>query len=492
MKLGRAIVTGIFWSVLAQWAREFLGLLFTLILARLLTPVEFGLIGMITVFTGFMRVFGDLGFGSAIIQDQSISEEQLSSIFWLNLVFSSFLTLLAAASAPIVSRFYNEPSVTPIMLVMSLNFALIGAGKVHATLLTKQLAFKVISTRRVISLFLAGIIGVGCAIAGLGVWALVAQTLAITLIDLFYNWQLVPWRPSLHFKPAGIKRHVRFGFELQTSEVLNYGMRHVDDMLIGRVSGSQALGVYQMAYRIMLWPMQMVSRQIGAVMRSALSKIQDDKGRVKGVFLRTNRSIALVTFPMAFGILVTAPSLVSVFLGDKWEAVTPILQVLCILGATQSIGTNFGWLFVSQGRADVSLKLSLIFAPITIVSFFIGIQWGPLGVAVAYLLANILFDPIKWHLAGKIIDLTFWEAVRNVASIFFMAVLMAMVVWLVGYFLPIDAPSLLILALQVTVGILVYLSLVLLIRPAAYEDLRDVGTRHFSLRKRPAEIARPL
>lgn len=256
--------------------------------------------------------------------------------------------------------------------------------------------------------------------------------------------------------------------------LLNYGVRNVDDLLIGKVIGADALGVYQMAYRLMLWPLQKVSRVVGKVMFPALSLIQDDKKRVKRVFLKGISSIALITFPMVLGMWVIAPYAINTMLGEKWTGVIPIFQVLCILGIPQSIATNTGWIFLSQGRTDVRLKLQIGFSILFITSFIIGINWGAMGVAVCFAIANLLATPIQFHVAGKLVNMTFQNVVRAVAGIFSCAIGMAVLVWVIGYILPNNWSHWTYLAIQVPVGIIVYVILIHIFQLKAYQEVRSI------------------
>jgi PST family polysaccharide transporter len=467
-------ISGIYWNGIAQFVHEGLGLLTTLILARLLSPDAFGLLAMVAVFVGFISVFQDLGLGPSIIQEQKFNQENLSSIFWLNLIFSLILFLLALLSAPLVSSFYGEPSIRSIMMVLGLTFPLSSLRMVHGAILARQMMFKKLALIKNISVTMGSATGITFALMGFGVWALVWQGLAHTLASALLHWVMVPWRPKWILSYKKVKRQLHFGINLQVGTILNHFTRNADDLLIGKFVGAGALGIYQMAYRLMLWPLQKVSRVVGEVMFPALSSIQDDMELVKSIFLKVTRSIALVTFPMVLGIWVTAPSIVHILLGEKWVGVIPIFQVLCILGVSQSIATNTGWIFLSQGRTDVRLKLQAAFSTLFIISFLIGVKWGAMGVAICYTIASLLTTPIQFRVAGRLIGMTFTDVVKAVSGVLICAVIMAACVLGLGQILPSKWPRWLNLMLQVSFGIIFYVSIIHIKQLKAYVDVKEL------------------
>jgi PST family polysaccharide transporter len=467
-------ISGFYWNGLAQLVQESLGLLTILVLARLLSPDAFGLLGMVAVFVGFISIFQDLGLGPSIIQERELGDESLSSIFWLNLLFSTILFLLAIFLAPLISSFYGEARIASIMSVLALTFPFGSLGTVPGAILTKHMMFKKLAIIRNVSIATGTLVGITLALMGFGVWALVWQGLTYTLLRSVLLWATVPWKPKWVLSYKKIKSQLHFGLNLQAGTILNYFTRNADDLLIGKFVGAGALGIYQMAYRLMLWPLQKVSRVVGEVMFPALSSIQNDKELVKSIFLKVTRSIALVTFPMVLGIWVTAPTIVHLLLGEKWVGVIPIFQVLCILGIFQSITTNTGWIFLSQGRTDVRLRLQAAFSTLFIISFLIGIKWRAIGVAICYTIASLLTTPIQFRVAGRLIGMTFTDVVKAVSGVLICAVIMAAFVLGLSQILPTEWPRWLNLMLQVSFGIIFYFSLIYIKQLKAYVDVKEI------------------
>ncbi len=262
-----------------------------------------------------------------------------------------------------------------------------------------------------------------------------------------------------------------FSGNLTGFKVFNYWVRKADDLLVGRFLGSQALGLYTRAYQVMLFPLQRISRVIGKVMFPALSKIQDDKERAKRAYLRSISIIALLTFPMMLGLLVTAEHLVLAILGAQWEGIIVLLRFLAVVGMAQSIGTTTGWIFQSQGKTDWQFRWGIVSGVITIVAFIIGIRWGLLGIVVAYTIRSFPINfLVSFFIVGRLINMSLSEVIKSVSGIFACASLMVSVVWPLGLFLPESYSHWLYILIQVPTGVVVYFLLVNLFRLDAYMD----------------------
>ena len=376
------------------------------ILARLLSPEDFGLLGMILVFTGIAKLFSELGFGAALIQKTELEEGHLSSVFWLNIAVGLILTILVYMSAPWVASFYNEPRLILLVRAISISFVIAGFGVVQKAMMTRKMQFKLLAIIQLLSVFITGIITVLMAFSGYGVWSLVVQLISVSFLGVVFLWLLGEWRPKFIFKAAALKDMISFSANLLGAQLLNYGVRNFDYLLIGRYVGSSGLGVYTLAYKFMLLPINQVSRIIGRVMFPALSQIQDDNQRIKRIYLRANRVIGLLTIPLMFGMIVVARPLVLTIVGPNWEAVIPVLQILCLVGIKQPVGSTTGWLYQAKGRTDLMLRWNFISMAITIAAFIIGIRWGIIGVATAYAIRSYLIwypaitSQMKYNLLG--------------------------------------------------------------------------------------------
>jgi PST family polysaccharide transporter len=475
-------INGITWSIASRLGRLALMFVINVILARLLSPREFGLIAMITVITSFASLFTELGFSAALVQKQDVRPVHLSSIFWLNLGAGLILTLIFIAGAPLIAHFYQEPMLTPLTILISTNFLIGSLNIVQNTLLTKSLDFKTLSIVEISALAVAGTVAIAMALLGFGAWSLAAQSVIISAVSAAMLWILSSWRPSFVFRWAAIKDLLGFSMSLFGTKVLNYWVRNIDYLLIGRFLGSSPLGIYNRAYDIMLFPLVSVSQVLSRVMFPSMSIIQEDKQRVASLYLKMTRAIALVTFPMMLGLFVVVELFVLVIFGTQWAGMIPVLRVLSLVGMTQSIGTLNGSLYLSQGKADLQLRVGLVLKTIAILGIVIGLQWGIVGVAIGYATASFINSYPSFYFAGRLVNLTYWGLLRNLAGVFGCAALMAALVWATGLLLPTTWPQWVLLTIQVSFGILVYISIVHLAKLRAYREVRELVSEQWKLR----------
>jgi O-antigen/teichoic acid export membrane protein len=468
-------IQGLSWSVITQIIRQIFNFVFGIILARLLSPREFGIVGMLTIFTAFANLFLEFGLGAAIIHKQDIKSEQLSSIFWLNIMFGILLTIIIIALSPMIASFYKEPILQPIAILISLNYFIGSFNIVPNALLNKYIDFKRLAKIEFVAISISGIFSIILALNNYGVWSLAWQSVIYTLITVIVMWLLSPWRPKLCFNFSSIKEMFQYSINLLGFNALNYWNRNFDNLLIGRYISSYALGIYDRAYQLMLMPLNQVSNVVTSVMFPILSTIKNEKPRVKQIYLRSTRLIALITFPLLVGLFMVSDSFIITVFGEKWKEVIPVLRVLCLAGMTQSVGTTVGWIYNSQGRTDVQFKWGIITFIIRITAFIIGLRWGILGIAVAYLLSGylILWYP-SWAIPGKLIGLRFSEMMENLSKTFYCAILMGIFIWVLGIVLPANLKMWQILLIKVSWGSIFYFLLIHLVKLESYLEAKQL------------------
>lgn len=468
-------ITGVGWTAVAQTGRQVSQFVVSVILARLLTPEDFGLVAMIVVFTGFATLFGEMGFSAALVQRQKPEERHYSSIFWLSLLAGLVLAGVVVAVAPAVAKFYDEARLTSLTVLLALNFPISSLSLVQRAVLMRAMAFRRLTLVDVVAVASGGALAIALAKMGYGVWSLVWQMLAVSSITAAVLWWVAGWRPALLFDRSGVADLLPFSSNLLGSNIFTYWARNSDNMLVGRFIGSEGLGIYARGYSTMLLPLSQITSVLTRVMFPALSRIQDDKPRVKRIYLRAVAMIALVTFPMMMGLLVVADHFVGAIYGPRWTGVTGPLRILCVVGMIQSIVSTVGWIYQSQGRTDLMFKWGLFSGCIAIVSFLIGVYFGTVeAVAWCYALANGVLLYWNFAIPGRLIHTSFFQVIRSVSGIFLCAIMMAALVCGVGRILPQDWPHWAPLTVQVSTGVLVYLVLVHLFRVRAYQDLRKL------------------
>lgn len=391
--------------------------LVTAILARLLTPSDFGLIAMVAVFSSFVGIFANLGLTSAIIQKKEVSDETLSSTFWINVGVGALMTIALAASAPLLAAFYSEPQLIPLVALLSTIFFIASFGSVQTALLTKRMNFKALAVIYICAYGISGSISVFLAFSGYGVWSLAwNQVLAAFFIVVFASIY-ARWVPHFSFGLQHVKGVLGFGANVTAFNFVNYFGRNADNLLIGRFLGATPLGFYNLAYNLLLFPLNNISAVIGSVMFPALSIIQHDKHMVREAYVAANRYVAVVSFPLMTWLIVAAPQVIIVVFGPKWASAIVLVQILALTGLMQSIQTNTTLIFLSQGRTDIMLRWATVCTIIVLISFAIGLRWGVEGVALAYTIANFSIFYPSLAISFRLIDLKmryFFAQLRSV------------------------------------------------------------------------------
>jgi O-antigen/teichoic acid export membrane protein len=473
-------VKGVSWSAVSQLSTQIFTWVISIILARILGPKAYGLIGMTAVFTGFAMLFSELGLGPAIVQRKNLEQRHLDSAFWITLLAGFVMTGLMGGFAPSVAWFYKEPRLISLTIAISLQFMLGALTVVQQAILRREMRFRTLGTIQITSTVAAGVIGLIMALSGMGVWSLVAQMLCGSMTRVILLWQVADWHPSWSFEMKATKELFSFSAYALAFHVVNYWARNADNLLIGRFIGAHALGIYARAYTLMLMPLIQITSVVSTVMTPALSSIQEDIVRVKRSYVKAVSVTGLVTFPMMVGFFVTSDDLILALLGQRWAEVIPIFKVLCGVGLLQSITTTTGWIYQSQGRTDLQFKVGLVISSGCVVAFLVGIHWGVLGVAWAYCVFSLLAWYPLWSFCGRIIGLHFGELVKTLLPTFVCATVMGGIVWATGYELSSSMSHGVRLLLRVPLGVLIYVALVAGFKLEAVREARMATAQVFA------------
>lgn len=471
MNLRDQTIRGGLWSLLTKPLLQAVSYAVSVAVARLLSPAEFGLVGMATVFTGFAAVFMDFGIGAAIIQHPDLTDEQLDAAFRATVMMGAALSLLAALAAPAVAMFYHREQLVSLTRVSGLGFLAGSIGVVPRAILQRRMEIKKLVLLDVGPNVGSGVLSVVLALNGAGVWALVLPSLALVSSMSLLPLASCGWRPSWRAPLRELRPLLRMSMHLLGFNVINYWARNVDNLLLGRVSGERELGIYARAYSLMLLPIS----QIGGIFSGitpALARMQDDKERAKRTFLRAESLIATVAFPTMMGLAATAGPFVEAVYGAKWVPMIPILQVLAIVGAIQSVVSPTGWIYMSQGRTDIMSRWGLFACIVTIAVLAGGAMFGSAhAMAVAYLIVNVVMFLPGLLIAGRVIGI----GMRDVFAAFYKPALcstaMAAVVVLVKMKLAGHLPPWSTLCVLVATGAASYLLLAAVFKLPALKEI---------------------
>lgn len=394
MPLKQSAASGIKWTLSAHVVRQIAQVVTTSILAHLLSPDDFGLVAMAMVVVGFAMLFNDLGTSSSIIQKQDASKKLLSSVFWVSIAFGVLVAVICVLTAPLIASAYNDSRLTEVIQGLSLLFVISGLGVLQRAQLQKALQFRKLSKIEMIGTLTGAACGITGAMMGLGVWSLVLQALVTESVMTVLLWVANPWLPQLSLSLTELKSIGSYSLHLTGANVLNYVARNLDNLLIGMYLGAEALGYYALAYRLMLYPLQHVSAAFSKVMFPVYSAVQNDNAQFRAIYLKISAAIAFVTFPMMAGLWAVARPLILTIYGEGWEQTIILVMILCPVGMAQSIGTTVGSIYTAKGRTDWMFRWRVATITLVLVAFVIGLRWGVVGVATAYLIvASLLTAP---------------------------------------------------------------------------------------------------
>jgi O-antigen/teichoic acid export membrane protein len=390
------VFAGFAWSlgvnVLVQLSR----IAFAVALARFLTPHEYGLAGMALVFSALVLAFSDLSLGVALVQRREITEQDRSTVFWTSAAVGVSLTLAGLALSGPLASFYGESDVQPLFAALSVSFVITSLGATHAALLHREMKYKAINVRVAASTLLGGAAGVAFAAAGYGAWSLIVGQLVIAAVSTGLLWFSLPWRPRLTFSLHSLRDLGTFGIRIFGVRVLEYARNNGDKLLVGRLLGAAPLGVYTVAFNIHLLPISRFLVIVQDTLLPALSRLQDERERLAAAWLRATRLVAAVMIPTLLGLVVVAPDLVTVLLGERWSEAAPLLQIMAaglIAVAVSAIGFE---VLMALGRGTTLLRFSVTEVAALMAAMALGVQWGLSGVALAYALVHV---PTRTYLA---------------------------------------------------------------------------------------------
>lgn len=431
--VGRRARGGVVWSVLQIGGRNLVSIITTAILARILSPDDYGLIGMVATLTALLLVFSNMGLSSATVQRAHLTEIQISNLFWVNVVAGALLWIFCVALAPSVAGFYERPELNAVTAIMGATFLLGGVAVQPFALMQRQMRFKAIAALEIAALLLGAVAGVAAAVLGYGYWSLVIQTLTVqatrALVALPFS-RLGLMRPRYD---AGTGSLIAFGGLLAANGLLIYLARNFDSVLIGRWWGAEALGYYNRAYFLMLLPSMLATGVLTSLMVPSLSAFQDDSARFGAAYRRAVTLVAFVGCPIAAGLALTAEEAVRIVYGEKWLPVAAMLIWLSLAGITQPIYNTTGWLFTASGKAKAYLALTLINAVMLVAAFFVAIPHGALAIAAVYgvVMGLVLLGPALW-LAHRSAGISLVATGRDLLPVCYCVVAMVIMVLVVA------------------------------------------------------------
>lgn len=379
---------GLTWALGGQWVSYAIQLATTAILARLLTPEDFGIVAMALTLTLIVDQFRDVGVSQAVVQRENLTWAQVNGLFWFNVCAGVGLAGVIMATGPLLALFYGEPQLTAICLALGAGYLIHGMSVQHNALLARKMHFSAIAVRTGLARLMASVSAVVAAVLGAGLWSLVILQVAMPFFATLFVWWAVSWRPGPPRYLRDSLPLLRFGAVVSAGRFLHHIARQADNIIIGKVLGADALGIYSRAYSLLTLPLRQLTRPLGTIMIPMLSALQNEPRRYTRLYCTTLAGLAHVGMPTVIFLAVAAPEIIQLLLGDQWGDAVPIFRLLAIAGFFQIVSSTTGWLFVSSGRAGPYTRWAATSTVLTVLSFIVGIQWGASGVAGAYAISQ--------------------------------------------------------------------------------------------------------
>ena len=462
----KSVISNFFWRFAERCGAQIVTFVVSIVLARILTPEDYGQIALITVFTTIMQVFVDSGLGTALIQKKDADDLDFSSVFYFNFVVCLVLYAIMFMAAPVIANFYNDLSLTPIIRVISLTIAISGVKGIQQSYVSRNMLFKRFFYGTLGGTVFSAFLGIGLAYAGFGVWAIVAQQLSNTAIDTLILWLTVKWRPKKMFSWERLKGLLSFGWKMLASALLDTLYGNIRSLIIGKLYSSADLAYYNQGDKFPYVIANNINTSIDSVLLPTMASEQDNKKRVKSMTRRAIKTSTYIMAPLMMGLAFCAEPIVRLILTDKWLPCVPFLRIFCITYMFQPIHTANLNAIKAMGRSDLFLKLEIAKKIVGIALMLSTMWFGVMAMAYSLLLSSILSQIINAWPNRQLLGYGYLEQVRDFAPGILLAIGMGICVYFIG-FLPL--PTIVTLLIQIIIGAVIYIGASALLKLEEFE-----------------------
>lgn len=470
--LKQKTITGTIWSFIDSFANQGIQFIAGIVLARILSPREFGLIGMLTIFIALSQSFIDSGFTNALIRKKNCTQTDYSTVFYFNFVVGIIFYFILFFSAGSISVFFNEPQLELLLQVLGIGLILNALGIIQRTILTKDINFKLQTRVSIAASTLSGIIAIAMAFNGFGVWSLVALTLSRFGFTSFFLWMWAKWKPSLTFSTRSFKDLFSFGSKLLISGLIDTVYRNIYYFIIGKYFSAVELGYFTRADQFQALPSQQLTGVFGRVSYPILSTIQNDVKKLRNAYKQIIKSTMLITFVFMLGMAAIAKPMILTLIGEQWLPSVIYLQMLCFVGMFYPLhALNLNMLKV-LGRSDLFLRLEIIKTVLAVPVIIIGILYGIKIMILGMLINTIIAYYLNSFWSGKLIGYSSFEQVKDILPSFLLAFTVAAIVYIIGNI--IELSNILILVTQIITGAALTVILAEIFKINSYLYLKEI------------------
>ena len=459
---------GVFWSLIERFGTQGVQFLVMLVMARLLSPNDYGVVGMLVVFVSIAQAFVDGGFSQALIRKKDRTEVDNSTVFYFNIVVSVLIYLIFYLFAPFVSKFYNMPTLTPFMRVICLSIIINAFGVVQRALFNANIEFKAQAKASLIAIVISGVIGISLAFRGFGPWALVWQQLSNLVVNTLFLWIYSEWRPILAYSWKSFNELFSFGSKLLATSLLNAIYDNIQTIVIGKLYAAKSLGLYSRATHFADLPSQQFTSVFMRVTFPVLCKVQDDLDRLTSVYRRMLRVSAYIVFPLLIGMAAVAHPMIEVFLGKQWIECAYMLQIICFAKMWYPIhAINLDILQVS-GRSDLFLKIEIYKKIVSLTLLALSAPFGIIAMCYSNLLSSLICLYINTYYSSKILGISLQSQLKDLFPTISLAIVMFAIVQIIIFFISNVFAQLIV---GIIVGVVVYVSLSYILRFTEFKEL---------------------
>ena len=447
------IFSSFIWRYAERFGAQFITLVVSIVLARLIAPEAYGTIALIQVVIAIMQVFVDSGMGNALIQKLDADDGDFSTVFIFNIFLCVVVYLVVFFLSPVIARFYNDLSMIPVIRVLGITILISGVKNIQQAYVSRQMLFKKFFFATLFGTLLSAVVGIAMAYAGFGIWAIVGQHLTNTIVDTIVLWFTVKWRPKLYFSLEKFKRLYGFGWKMLVSALLDTGYNNLRSLVIGKMYTKADLAYYDRGKQIPNIIVSNVNSSIGSVLFPALAKEQNFKGAVKAHVRKGIRVSSYVMWPMLMGIAACAEPIIRILLTDTWLPAVPFVQIACLTYGFWPIYTTNLQAITAMGRSDIFLKLEVIKKVLGIIILLVSMRYGVLAIALFGILSSIISIFVNSWPNKKLLDYSTKELFSDFMPSFLLALFMGLVVYQLT---KLNLSPVLLLLLQIPTGIAIY------------------------------------
>ena len=400
---------GLLWGGLNSGIQQLVGLAFGIILGRLLSPSDYGMMAMISIFSLVATALQDSGFRTALTNIEHPKDEDYNSVFWFNIIMASSLYLILFFAAPLIGEYYHTPRVVPLCRYAFLSIVIASFGTAQSAYLFKHLRAKQQAEAGALAVILSSLTGVGMAFAGMAYWSLATQGLVYVGINTLLQWHFSPWRPSIHgITFAPVRRMFRFSCKILATTIMTHVNNNVLNILLGHYFTPRDTGNYNQAYQWNTKCYSLVQSMVAQVAQPVLVSLNGEEGRQKDVFRKMMRFTAFITFPLLFGFGLVAKEFIVNAIGEKWLASAQLIQILCISGATMPLSTLFSNMIISKGRSGTFFWCTFTLGLVQIATMVLICPMGIRSMVIAYTILNTSWLLVWLFFVRRLIGYGYW------------------------------------------------------------------------------------